>query len=111
MAALHGKLRALRRRTSREVRNELEAELRKNKILRKILRYEVPRTKLLNPKTIASIAPNEPPSTGTQGSRSQTQALCDSRLSITNTVMNPTANGTSSRKEIDITGDQRSRRD
>jgi hypothetical protein len=45
------------------------------------------------------------------GKQEPTQALCDSRLSITNTVMNPTANGTSSRKEIDITGVQRSRSD
>ena len=53
LAALRESLRALRRRIATEVRNELEAELRKDNILRKILRYEVPRTKLLKPETIA----------------------------------------------------------
>ena len=52
LAALRESLRALRRRIAREVRNELE-ELRKDNILSTILRYEVPRTKPLNPKAIA----------------------------------------------------------
>lgn len=53
LSVLRESLRAMQRRIDAEVRKEFKAELSKDNILRKILRYEVPRTKLLNLKTVA----------------------------------------------------------
>lgn len=53
LSLLRESLRDMQRRIDAQVRKELKAELSKNNILRTMLRYEVPRTKLLNPKTVA----------------------------------------------------------
>jgi Alpha/beta hydrolase of unknown function (DUF900) len=56
LSVLRESLRAMQRRIKAEVRKELKAELSKDNILRTMLRYEVPRTKLLNLKTVRAHA-------------------------------------------------------